>query len=59
MFNLFIRGLWEGMLAIVKLIIETHLVNDLKLGILISLDVIGLEGFELSFLKRQAIISSC
>ena len=44
--------------AIAKLIVEAYLVNNLKPGILISLDIMGLEGFKLSFLKRQAIISS-
>ena len=58
-FNLFVRGLWDGMPAIAKFPVEAHLVDDLKPGILLGLDVMGSEGFELNFLKRQAAIGAC
>ena len=42
-----------------KLTIEPYLVWDLKPGLLIGMDVMASNGFELSFIKRKAIVGAC
>ena len=58
-FNIFFRGFIKGTTVTGMLTIEAHLVENLKPGLLIGMDVMASNGFELSFVKRKATIGAC
>ncbi|RMJ21267.1 Integrase core domain-containing protein, partial [Aspergillus sp. HF37] len=58
-FHLYIPGLKDGRYATAKITIQAHVVDALRPGILLGMDVLGPEGFLLDFDNRFARIGSC